>query len=107
MTEGRKEKNVPFRMTPERHKELKILAAQRGQSMQELAEEAVAALLNKGVVPTTTQVVHRQWHQRLDEIFASGDTKAIQAVQQNIEVFWRLLRAPASPVPPAKGSRSA
>lgn len=106
------EKKFPgtsFRIPPDLLREFKIACAQRDTTQTAVVTEFIRRWLE---IPTekpepayretpTPMVVSRsedRWHQMLAEIFASGDAEAIQAVQQNIQVFHRIVRAAASGV---------
>ncbi len=109
MIESEKNKSIPFRVTEARREELKIAAARRRHSLQEMLERGLDLLL-AGNAPQLAQappraIANARWHQLLDEVLASGKADVVKAVQQNIEILHRYaLTKPTGPIQPVTPS---
>lgn len=103
-----KTKKVPFRLTPERHKELKKLLADREQTFQDVLEEGLRLLLSdsaerKESISKNTEIqaphpayndLEPQIHKLVDmlvEVLRSGHVAAITAVKSNLIAFKQLV----------------
>jgi hypothetical protein len=80
MREEKKNANIPFRCTEERRRELKMLAAQRGQTVQGLLEQALE-LLEGRKAPPPERPRHERWHAALDELLDKGPQPVRNAIQ--------------------------
>lgn len=87
-----KPKNLGIRETPERHRELKLIATNRGLSIQRLVDLALEAYLdergeNQQPASALTPVANRPWHEKLDYILEHADLRKASFIKGNIEVF--------------------
>lgn len=99
MAESKKKKTLSIRVSEELNRALHQRKTDTGVSFQ----HAVIDFLHKWAKGTTepqpiiTELQrypepHREWHRKLEAILASGDTETIDAVTQNVKVFFDRLR---------------
>src|SRR6478735_583304 len=95
MSEEKKNINLGFRATGSRQEELKVIAAKRRQSVQEMLEDGLVLLLGQGDASKSRYAAlntkDQGWHDMLAAILGSGDKGCIDAVTKNLETFHRLI----------------
>lgn len=96
MTEknGEEKIRIAFTGTEEYRKKIHQAALDRGLKVQNLLETAVSVYLDDGAepsAPTSHPERRDKWHRMLEAILASGNKKAITAVQSNLAVFFEYI----------------
>jgi len=86
---------ITFRIPADRHEALKIAAARRHESIQEMLEQGLDLLLD-GPSPRRSkgnkENAEERWHSMLDEILRSGVEQAIEITQNNLSKSATLCR---------------